>query len=106
MQQLLIGGLWRAAESGATFERVDPYTGAVATVAAAAGRADARAAVDAAAGAFPAWSATAAAAREQRLNAAADVLDRRAPEIAQAMVEECGGTFGWGMFNCMLAGGM
>ena len=21
------------------------------------------------------------------------------------MVEECGGTFGWGMFNCMLASG-
>ena len=52
------------------------------------------------------WSRTPAPERERLLNAAADLLDERAPAIAQTMVEECGGTFGWGMFNCMLASGM
>ena len=48
-QQLLIGGEWTAASSGATFERLDPFTGDAVTVAAAAGREDARRACDAAA---------------------------------------------------------
>ncbi len=30
----------------------------------------------------------------------------RAPQIAATMTEECGATFGWGMFNCQLASGM
>jgi acyl-CoA reductase-like NAD-dependent aldehyde dehydrogenase len=106
VQEHLIGGSWRPSGSGATFERINPFTGEVATVAAGATREDARAAVDAAAAAFPAWSRTPASERERLLNAAAEALDERAPAIAQTMVEECGGTFGWGMFNCMLASGM
>src|SRR5262245_43906522 len=106
VQRHLIGGEWRDSESGSTFVRTNPYNGEVATVAAGAGRADARAAVDAAAAAFGAWASTPAAERQRALEAAAGLLDERAPEIAAAMVEECGGTFGWGMFNCMLAAGM
>ncbi len=105
-QQHLIGGAWRPSQSGATFDRIDPFTGEAVTVAAAAGRADARAAVEAAAAAFPAWSATAPAERSRLLEAAADLLDARAPDIAHAVTQECGGTFGWGMFNCGLAAGM
>ena len=105
-QQHLIAGAWRPSDNGATFERVDPFTGDVVTVAAAASRADARAAVDAAAAAFPAWAATAPQERARLLNAAADLLDERAPQIAATITEECGGTFGWGMFNCGLAAGM
>jgi len=41
-QQLLIGGQWTGASGGATFERTDPFTGRAVTVAAAAGRKDAR----------------------------------------------------------------
>ena len=37
---------------------------------------------------------------------AARLLDERAPEIATAMTEEVGATFGWGMFNCGLAAGV
>jgi acyl-CoA reductase-like NAD-dependent aldehyde dehydrogenase len=33
-------------------------------------------------------------------------MDERAPEIAGIVAQECGGTFGWGMFNCGLAAGM
>ncbi len=57
-QRLLIGGEWTEASGGGTFERVDPFTGDAVTLAAAAGREDAKRAVDAAAAAFPAWSAT------------------------------------------------
>ena len=43
---------------GVTFERLNPMTGEVATRAAAAKIADVKRAADAAAAAFPAWSAT------------------------------------------------
>jgi acyl-CoA reductase-like NAD-dependent aldehyde dehydrogenase len=105
-QQLLIGGEWTGAATGATFERVDPYTGEVATIAAAAGRDDARRACAAAAAAFAEWSATPPGERRAALGRAADILAERAPEIASIMTEEVGGTFGWGMFNCDLAARM
>jgi acyl-CoA reductase-like NAD-dependent aldehyde dehydrogenase len=105
-QQLLIGGEWASAGSGETFDRVDPYTGDVATTAAAASRDDARAAADAAAAAFGEWSATPPSARRELLQKAAALLLERAPEIAPIVTAETGGTFGWGMFNCSLAAGM
>src|SRR5436190_12613327 len=105
-QQLLIGGEWTEAESGSTFEKANPYTGEPVTKAAAAGVADVDRAVDAAAGAFPGWSALPPAQRRHFLGAAADLLGERAEQIAATMMEECGATFGWGMFNCGLAAGM
>src|SRR4051812_28635257 len=105
-QPLLIGGEWTPATGGATFARSDPFTGEVATVAAAAGREDARRAVDAAAAAFPAWAATPPGDRRTLLSRAADVLMQRAETIAATMIEEVGATFGWGMFNCDLAARM
>jgi vanillin dehydrogenase len=105
-QPLLIGGEWTGASGAATFERRDPYTGDVATRAAAATPDDARRAVDAAAAAFGDWAATPPAERRARLTAAADLLAERAPQIAGTMTEEVGGTFGWGMFNCDLASRM
>jgi vanillin dehydrogenase len=105
-QLLLIGGEWTEASGAGTFERADPFTGAAVTLAAAAGRDDARRAADAAAAAFPGWAATPAGERRALLSAAADALMERAPEIAGIMTEEVGGTFGWGMFNCDLAARM
>src|SRR5919108_5495680 len=105
-QQLLIGGGWTAASGGGTFERVDPFTGEAVTIAAAAGRDDARRACDAAAAAFPGWSSTPPGQRRAVLTKAADLLMERAPEIAGIMTEEVGATFGWGMFNCDLASRM
>ncbi|MYG52164.1 MAG: aldehyde dehydrogenase family protein, partial [Rhodospirillaceae bacterium] len=64
---LLINNEDIPAESAATFDRLDPLTGATATRAAAAGVADAVAAADAAAAAFPAWSATPPGARRTLL---------------------------------------
>jgi benzaldehyde dehydrogenase (NAD) len=105
-QQLLINGEWRAAQSGGSFSRTNPYTGETASSAAAAGREDARAAIEAARAAFPAWSATGPGARRAILSKAADLIIERQNEIAETMIEETGATVGWGMFNCMLASGM
>jgi len=105
-QQLLIGGEWAGAGSGETFERNDPWSGEVASQAAAASRDDAHAAADAAAAAFPEWAATPPSARRELMQKAAALLMERAPEIAPIVTAETGGTFGWGMFNCALAAGM
>jgi vanillin dehydrogenase len=105
-QRLLIGGEWVEASGGATFERSDPFTGDAVTVAAAAGREDARRAVEAARDAFPQWSKTSPGERRRLLSRAADLLMEAAPDIAATMTEEVGGTFGWGMFNCDLASRM
>jgi len=37
---------------------------------------------------------------------AADILERRMPEIAKITAEETGQTFGWGMFNCIFTVGI
>lgn len=105
-QPLLIAGEWTAASSGGTFERTDPYNGETVTVAAAGTRDDARRACDAAAAAFAEWSSSSPRQRRELLSKAADLLMERAPEISSTMIEEVGGTFGWGMFNCDLASRM
>ena len=105
-QGLLIGGEWKGAGSGSTFERTDPFTGEPASLAAAAGRDDARAAADAAAQAFPEWSTSPPSQRRELLQKAAALLGERAEQIAGIVTQETGGTFGWGMFNCSLAAGM
>jgi benzaldehyde dehydrogenase (NAD) len=105
-QDLLIGGSWTAASSGASFDNVNPFTGEVVGSAAAASADDARAAVDAAAAAFPEWAATAPARRRELLAKAAELLEERGPEFAKVMTEETGSTFGWGLFNTHLAAGM
>jgi acyl-CoA reductase-like NAD-dependent aldehyde dehydrogenase len=105
-QQLLIGGEWGNARSGETFERIDPYTGDVASRAAGAARAAGGGGPDAAAAAFGEWSAMGPSARRELLQKAAALMLERAPDIAHIVTAETGGTFGWGMFNCSLAAGM
>ncbi|HOI51047.1 MAG TPA: aldehyde dehydrogenase family protein, partial [Azonexus sp.] len=86
--ELLIGGESRPAANGASFERRNPVSGEVATLAAAATLADADAAVAAAAAAFPAWAALAPSARRALLLKAAEIMDRRAPEFVATGVDE------------------
>src|ERR1700735_1671746 len=105
-EQLLIGGSWTGAASGRTYEQHFPYTGEAVGVAAAAGREDAHAAVDAAQAAFGEWSHSAPGDRRTILLKAADILSERGPEIARIVTEETGGVFGWGMFNVALASNM
>jgi acyl-CoA reductase-like NAD-dependent aldehyde dehydrogenase len=103
---LLIDGQACAAASGASFERHDPFTGAVATRSAAAGIADANAAVAAAAAAFPAWSKTGPTERRTILLKAADIMAAKVGEFTRLMIEETGATGPWAGFNVMLASAM
>ncbi|WP_394443081.1 aldehyde dehydrogenase (plasmid) [Sphingobium naphthae] len=100
----MIGGESRAATS--TFDRSNPVTGEIATRAAAASVDDARAAVDAAQGAFPGWAALGPNARRAALLKAADAIDARADDFIDAMMSEIGATEGWARFNIMLSSSM
>jgi acyl-CoA reductase-like NAD-dependent aldehyde dehydrogenase len=102
---LYIGGKHVAASNNATFERKNPVSGEVVTVAAAASS-RMPSAVDAAAAAFPAWSETGPAARRKMLLDAAASLNNRADDIVQAMKDEIGATEAWARFNVMLASNM
>jgi len=105
-ERLFISGEWTGALDGRTYEKKNPFTGQVASHVAAAKREDARRAIDAAAAAFPAWSATPPAVRRNLFLKAADVLENKATEISRIVAEETGSTFGWGMFNCIYTVGM
>ena len=104
--QLLIAGRDVPATRSATFNRQNPISGEVATRAAAASVEDARAAVDAAAAAFPKWAAIGPSERRARLAKAADLLEARAVQFATILTTETGATGGWGHFNVHLAAGM
>jgi len=95
-----------AERSAATFDRLNPVTGEVATTAPAASVADANAACDAAAAAFPVWSALGPNARRALLMKAAAALEAKAPQFIEAMMGEIGATQGWAGFNLMLAAGI
>jgi acyl-CoA reductase-like NAD-dependent aldehyde dehydrogenase len=101
--RLFIGGEWVAATGNAVYDRIDPIKGIVATRASAAARNDAMEAANAAARAFPAWSATTAAERSAFLNKAADILLARQADFGAAMADEIGATEQWTAFNCSLA---
>ncbi|MGX9147030.1 aldehyde dehydrogenase [Mesorhizobium sp. 128a] len=103
---LLIDGDKRDAAGSASYERMDPFTGNLATRAAAASVADANAAVEAAAAAFKTWSKTGPAERRALLARAADVMDSKVGEFTRLMMEETGATGPWAGFNVMLAARM
>ncbi|NIZ08490.1 aldehyde dehydrogenase [Pseudooceanicola sp. HF7] len=103
---LFIDGTTVSAEGGRTFTRNNPITGEVATTAAAASSADAIRAVDAAAAAFPAWSATGPGERRKLLMKASEALQAKGDAIVEAMKAEIGATEGWARFNVMLAADM
>jgi len=104
--QQIINGKSVDAVSGATFERRDPFTGDVASVAPASGLDDVRAAVGAASAAFPAWSKLGPGPRRALLMKAADAMDAKAPEFIALLTAETSGTAPWAGFNVMLAAGM
>lgn len=99
----LIDGAERGSASGATYDRNDPFTGQLATRAAAATAADATAAVEAASVAFKTWSKTGPSERRALLLKAADVMAGKVEEFTRLMIEETGSTAPWAGFNVMLA---
>ena len=91
---LLIGGVLRPAEHGATADVVDPASGAPFTTVPEASARDLDEAVRAAAAAFPAWAATDWGERRAALADAADRLEARGDEFAVALTKEQGKPLG------------
>jgi acyl-CoA reductase-like NAD-dependent aldehyde dehydrogenase len=87
---MFIGGEWRAATSGAEERAASPATGEDLGAVAHGDRDDARAAIAAAAAAFPAWSAETAFARADALRRIADVCEHRRDELARALTLDQG----------------
>jgi vanillin dehydrogenase len=100
---LMIGERELNAADGRTFDRINPFTGEVASRAAAASVADAIAAADAAAAAFPAWAALGPGERRAKLLKAADLLDAKGAEFSELITAECGAIGPWGHFNSHFA---
>lgn len=103
---MLINGKDVPALDGRTFERRDPFTGKVATVAPAASVKDASAAVKAAAAAFPSWSQTGPSDRRALLLKAADTMEAMTPDFIELGACETGATAPWIGFNCSLSAGI
>jgi acyl-CoA reductase-like NAD-dependent aldehyde dehydrogenase len=103
---LFINGEWTDGEGRSTFEDRDPFSGELVATVAAGTRDDARAAVDAAAAAFPAWSQTPPAERQRIFLKAADVLEGRHDDIASWLTGETGCTFGFAMFQLHFVPGL
>ncbi|MFN3146402.1 MAG: aldehyde dehydrogenase family protein [Paracoccaceae bacterium] len=97
LRGMYIGGEWRP--SARTFDDVNPSDGSIFAKAPEGGRAEARAAIEAAQRAFPAWSALPFHERAHAMLKIADVWERRAPDFVAAAQSEGGGWFGKGMFE-------
>ncbi len=97
LRGMYIGGEWRP--SARTFDDVNPSDGSIFAKAPEGGRAEARAAIEAAQRAFPAWSALPFQERAHAMLKIADVWERRAPDFVAAAQSEGGGWFGKGMFE-------
>ncbi|MEH0110302.1 NAD-dependent succinate-semialdehyde dehydrogenase [Tersicoccus sp. MR15.9] len=88
--ELLIGGQWREATGGATFDVEDPATGRTLLTIADASPEDGKAALDAAVAAQESWGRTAPRERGEILRRAFDAVTARADEFALLMSLEMG----------------
>lgn len=88
--QQYIDGAWGPSASGATWDVVNPATEEVIVTVPFGGREDCRAAIDAAARAFPAWSRLTPYDRGAILQKAATGMRERADELARTTVLESG----------------
>ena len=93
------GNDWRNAADEQFFDVHEPYTGKLFGRVAAGTRADARAAVDAAAKAFPAWAQTTPAEKARLFLKASDIVKRRRSEIAEVLARETGSTISFATFQ-------
>ena len=87
---VLIGGLWRDASDGGTFDVHDPATGEIIATLASATSADAVAALDAADNAQASWALTSPRMRAEILRKAFDLVTERAEDFALLMTLEMG----------------
>src|SRR5213593_24087 len=89
--EIYVGGEWRAAASGETYEKRNPMRPAeTVAVVSSSGPDDVNDAVAAAEAAFAEWAALPIARRAAFLEAAASVLAARVEQVAQDMTAEMG----------------
>lgn len=88
--ELFINGRWRSGGNREEFEVLNPADGSRVAFCAVATEADCVDAVDAAAAALPAWSATPARERGEVLRRAYEILTSEAEQLAELMVRENG----------------
>ncbi|WP_036283633.1 aldehyde dehydrogenase family protein [Microbacterium luticocti] len=100
-----IDGCWTA-RGGPTFAVRNPLDDSLVAEAAAGGRADAEAAVAAAAAAFPAWAAMPPGERQRLFLKAADIVDAREDEIVRLMAREGGSSRAFAAFQIRLSAAM
>ena len=93
------GNQWRKATDNQLFEVHEPYSGKLFARVAAGSRADARAAVDAAAKAFAGWAETTPAEKARLFLKAAEIVKRRRSEIAEVLARETGSTISFATFQ-------
>jgi aldehyde dehydrogenase (NAD+) len=105
-RNLFIDGQWVDAENGAKFPVYNPSTGEVWSQVADASRADARAAIAAAKDAFPAWSGMSHSARARIIHKVGDILEARAKEFQDVLIDEGGSWIGKTMFETGYSSGV
>ena len=88
--QQWIGGQWRNASNGGTWDVVNPATEEVIRTVPFGNADDCRMAIDAAAAVFPQWSRKTAYDRAGPLKRAADLMRARSADLARTTVQECG----------------
>ena len=93
-----INGKW-SAPGGRTFPDYNPFNGELVFEVAAGGRAESERAVAAAAAAFPDWAALPPMERQRLFLKAADICDRRLPEIVHTMAIENGSCHAFAAFQ-------
>ncbi|MGO2511881.1 aldehyde dehydrogenase [Marinomonas polaris] len=102
---LSIGGHDAKASNNKQYTRLDPVTGEVASVSAAATLDDVNSITKAAHKAFTSWAQVGPTERRTLLNKAADIMEAKQAEFTAAMITETGATGPWAGFNVMLAAG-
>lgn len=87
---LFIGGEYRAAASGRTFQVENPSNGAVVAEVSEGDGADIEHAVSVAERAFPVWSALSGAERGDIMHRASEIMKRRLPDLVSIEIEQIG----------------
>jgi acyl-CoA reductase-like NAD-dependent aldehyde dehydrogenase len=90
VEQMFVGGEWRASASGETFDAISPATGQRIGSVPQGDREDARAAIAAARGAFDGWARLTAFERAAKMEAVAEVIESRRDELARTLTTDQG----------------
>jgi aldehyde dehydrogenase (NAD+) len=105
-KKMYIGGQWLDAEGGAGFDVMNPSTGETCHTVADASRADAAKAIEAAAAAQSEWAALAHSARARIVHKVGDILEARAADFQDALIDEGGSWIGKTMFETGYSSGV